>query len=133
MPFEYNYTVMERFLRYVQIDTQSNPNSHTNPSTEKQKTLSNLLASELKEFGLQDANADEYGYVYATIPSNTTKQVPAICFCSHVDTAPDCSGTDVKPLVHQYYNGTDIILPDDTAQIISSSKYPYLLKHLNKI
>jgi len=132
MPFEYNYTVMERFLRYVQIDTQSNPNSHTNPSTEKQKILSNLLAVELKEFGLQDAHVDEYGYIYATIPSNTAKQVPAICFCSHVDTAPDCSGTDVKPLVHQYYNGTDIILPDDTAQIISSSKYAYLLKHLNK-
>ncbi len=132
MPFEYNFTVMERFLRYVQIDTQSNPNSHTNPSTEKQKILSNLLAFELKEIGLQEVHADEYGYVYATIPSNTAKQVPVICFCSHVDTAPDCSGTDVKPLVHQHYNGMDIILPDDTAQIISSSKYPYLLKHLNK-
>lgn len=131
MPFEYVFTVMERFLRYVQIDTQSDPNSHLNPSTEKQKTLSRLLASELLTMGLQDAHADEYGYVYATIPSNSAKQIPTICFCAHVDTAPDCSGTDVKPLVHADYNGTDIILPDDPSQLITSSKYPYLLKHLN--
>ena len=131
MPFESVFTVMERFLRYVQIDTQSDPNSLSNPSTEKQKTLSRLLASELLTMGLQDAHADEYGYVYATIPSNSAKQIPTICFCAHVDTAPDCSGTDVKPLVHADYKGTDIILPDDPSQLITSSKYPYLLKHLN--
>ena len=131
MPFESVFTVMERFLRYVQIDTQSDPNSLSNPSTEKQKTLSRLLASELLTMGLQDAHADEYGYVYATIPSNSAKQIPTICFCAHVDTAPDCSGTDVKPLVHNDYKGTDIILPDDPSQLITSSKYPYLLKHLN--
>jgi tripeptide aminopeptidase len=94
----YKHTVTERFLRYVQIDTQSNPQSNTYPTTEKQKDLSNLLANELLAIGLIDAHADEFGYVYATVPSNTDKQVPVICFCSHVDTAPDCSGTNVKPL-----------------------------------
>lgn len=132
MTTEYDFTVMERFLRYVQIDTQSDPNSHSHPSTEKQKNLSGLLANELQAMGLVDAHADEYGYVYATIPSNSTKQVPVICFCAHIDTAPDCSGTNVKPLVHHHYNGNDIILPDDSTQIISSSKYPYLLNHLNR-
>jgi tripeptide aminopeptidase len=131
MPFEYDFTVMERFLRYVQIDTQSDPNSHSHPSTEKQKILSNILAAELLAMGVQDAHTDEYGYVYATIPSNSEKQIPNICFCAHVDTAPDCSGTDVKPIVHSKYSGNDIVLPDDPTQVISSSKYPYLLKHLN--
>ncbi len=132
MAFEYDFTVMERFLRYVQIDTQSDPNSQTHPSTEKQKTLSSLLAHELQSMGLYDAHADEYGYVYASIAATSDKEVPTICFCAHIDTAPDCSGTDVKPLVHHYYNGADIILPDDPTQIISSTKYPYLLNHLNK-
>ncbi len=128
----YHHTVTERFLRYVQIDTQSDPQSTTHPSTEKQKDLSVLLAKELIEIGVVDAHSDEYGYVYATIPSNTTKQVPVICFCSHVDTAPDCSGTNVKPLLHKNYNGENIILPDDEAQIISMQKYPYLKTHIGK-
>jgi tripeptide aminopeptidase len=131
MPLEYNFTVMERFLRYVQIDTQSDPNSHTHPSTEKQKILSNLLAAELQSMGLKDAHADDYGYVYATIDSNSAKHIPSICFCAHVDTAPDCSGTEVKPIVHQRFNGADIVLPDDTTQVIGTSKYPYLLQHIN--
>ncbi len=122
----YQHTVTERFMRYVKIDTQSDPESHTHPTTEKQKQLSNLLAEELKAIGLHDAYADEYGYVYATIPSNTNKKVPVICFCSHVDTAPDCSGTNVKPLLHKNYDGKDIELPDDTTQIISTKDYPYL-------
>ncbi len=122
----YQHTVTERFMRYVQIDTQSDPESNTHPTTEKQKQLSNLLAEELKQIGLNDAHADEFGYVYATIPSNTNKKVPVICFCSHVDTAPDCSGTNVKPLLHKNYDGKDIVLPDDTTQIISVKDYPYL-------
>src|SRR6188474_3297848 len=97
---EYAFTVAERFLRYVQVDTQSDPHSKTFPSTEKQKDLSILLAEELKQIGLDEVETDEFGYVYASIPSNTSKQVPVICFCSHVDTAPDSSGTDVKPIVH---------------------------------
>ena len=124
----YKFTAAERFLRYVQIDTQSDPLSKTNPSTEKQKDLSKILAEELKQLGIADAHMDEWGYVYATIPSNTEKKVPVICFCAHVDTAPDCSGMNVKPLVHKNYNGADIVLPDDSTQVIRRSDYPYLEK-----
>ena len=122
----YKFTAAERFLRYVQIDTQSDPLSSTHPSTEKQKDLSRILADELKNVGLSDAQMDEWGYVYATIPSNTNKKVPVICFCAHVDTAPDCSGTDVKPIVHNNYQGQDIVLPDDITQVLKMSEYPYL-------
>ncbi len=122
----YKFTAAERFLRYVQIDTQSDPQSKSSPSTEKQKNLSRILAEELKQIGLQDAHTDDWGYVYATIPSNTEKKVPVICFCAHVDTAPDCSGTDVKPIVHKNYQGQDIALPDDETQVLKTSEYPYL-------
>ena len=121
-----NFTVTERFLRYVTIDTQSDPNSDTCPSTEKQKNLGRFLVNELIEIGLQDSHIDENGYVYATIPSNTEKVVPVICFCSHMDTAPDCSGTDVKPIVHQNYQGQDLVLPDDPSQIIKLNEHPDL-------
>ena len=123
---DYKFTAAERFLRYVQIDTQSDPLSTTFPSTDKQKKLGRLLADELKDIGLKDAHLDEWGYVYATIPSNTDKKTPVICFCAHVDTAPDCSGTDVKPIVHQNYQGQDIILPDDKTQVLRMNEYPYL-------
>ncbi len=122
----YKFTAAERFLRYVQIDTQSDPQSSSFPSTEKQKDLSRILADELKQIGIADAHMDEWGYVYATIPSNTDKKVPVICFCAHVDTASDCSGTSVKPLIHKNYRGDDIILPDDKAQVLRLSEYPYL-------
>ena len=126
----YRFTAAERFLRYVQIDTQSDPQSKSFPSTEKQKELSRLLAAELKQLGVADAHMDEWGYVYATIPSNTDKKVPVICFCAHVDTAPDCSGTDIKPIVHKNYQGQDIVLPDDPAQVLKMSDYPYLKTQL---
>lgn len=113
-------------MRYVQIDTQSDPLSTSQPTTEKQKDLSRLLAGELKAMGLQDAHMDEWGYVYATIPSNMEKEVPVICFCSHVDTAPDASGTGVKPLLHKAYDGQDIVLPDDNAIVIKGADFPYL-------
>jgi tripeptide aminopeptidase len=123
----FNHTVAERFLRYVQIDTQADPTSKTTPSSEKQKNLSELLVKELLEMGISDAEMDEHGYVYATIPANTDKpNVPTICFCSHVDTAPDASGTDVKPIVHRNYQGQDIVLPDDPSQVIRMADYPYL-------
>jgi tripeptide aminopeptidase len=122
----YNFTVAEKFMNYVQIDTQSDPHSNNFPSTEKQKDLGKLLAQELLQIGIADAYLDDYGYVYATIPSNSEKNVPVICFCSHVDTSPDCSGKDVKPIVHKNYDGSDIILPDDNAQIISPNEHPYL-------
>lgn len=125
-------TATERFMRYVQIDTQSDPNSAEHPTTEKQKDLSRLLQKELLAMGIMDASTDEYGYVYATIPANSDKKnIPAICFCSHVDTAPDCSGYNVKPIHHQYYDGNDIVLPDDTTQVLTMAKSPYLKQHLN--
>jgi tripeptide aminopeptidase len=128
----YTFTVTERFLRYVQTDTQSDPVSDASPTTEKQKNLGELLAGELLVMGLPDAHMDEYGYVYATIPSNTNKKVPVICFCSHVDTAPDCSGINVKPILHKAYDGKDIVLPDDTTQVIRQKDYPYLETHLGQ-
>ncbi|HEY0677062.1 MAG TPA: tripeptide aminopeptidase PepT, partial [Chitinophagaceae bacterium] len=124
----YRFTVAERFMRYVQVDTQSDPNSATQPSTEKQKDLSRMLVNELIELGINDAHLDTHGYVYATIPSNSTRKVPAICFCAHVDTSPDSSGIGVKPIVHENYDGSDIVLPDDTTQVIKVSDHPYLKK-----
>ena len=119
-------TVTDRFLRYTAIDTQSDPSSTTCPSTEKQKNLGRLLVSELLEMGISDAHLDDFGYAYASIPANTEKQVPVICFCSHMDTSPDCSGENVKAIVHQNYQGQDIILPDDSTQIISMNDHPDL-------
>ncbi len=122
----YSFTAAGRFIKYVQVDTQSDPQSASFPSTEKQKDLSGILVEELLQMGLIDAHIDEHGYVYATITSNTDKQVPVICFCAHVDTAPDCSGTGVKPIVHRNYDGSDIVLPDDENQVLKKTDYPYL-------
>ncbi|MET0391636.1 MAG: peptidase T [Chitinophagaceae bacterium] len=122
----YSFTAAKRFVRYAAIDTQSDPKAASFPSTEKQKDLGHLLAGELREIGIADAHMDEWGYVYATIPANTDKKVPVICFCAHVDTAPDCSGTGVKPIVHKNYQGQDIVLPDDPSQVLKLSDYPYL-------
>jgi tripeptide aminopeptidase len=122
----YKFTAADRFFRYVQIDTQSDPQSHSYPTTEKQKDLSKILADELKQMGIADAHMDEWGYVYATIPSTTDKKVPVICFCAHVDTAPDCSGTHVKPIVHKNYQGLNIVLPDDATLVLRMEEYPYL-------
>lgn len=126
----YRFTVKDRFLRYVQLDTQSDPASDTFPSSEKQKELGHLLVSELLQMGISDAHLDEFGYVYASISSNTDKEVPVICFCSHIDTSPDCSGTNVKPIVHEKYDGSPIVLPDDLSQIITTHEHPYLLERI---
>ena len=122
--------LLNRFLEYVQIDTQSDPESNRFPSTEKQKNLGKLLGAQLKEMGVVDAHMDEFGYVYATIPSTVSNTVPVICLCAHMDTAPDCSGTGVKPIVHANYQGQDLVLPDDTSQIISTTEHPYLLEKI---
>lgn len=122
----FSHTVTERFLRYVTIDTQSDPESPSSPSTEKQKDLGRVLAAELKAMGVADAHLDDCGYVYGTIPANTTKKVPVICFCSHMDTSPDCSGKDVKPQVVKNYRGGDITLPGDTSQVIRFAEHPAL-------
>ena len=121
-------SLVDRFFRYVQIDTQSNPASATQPSTGKQLNLSRLLVTELLSIGISDAELDENGYVYASILSNTEKNVPVICFCAHVDTSPDCKGSEVKPVLHKNYSGADIILPDDPEQIIRTIEHPYLLE-----
>lgn len=126
----FDHTVTERFLRYVRIDTQSDASSLTCPSTEKQKDLGRLLAQELHELGLADAHIDEHGYVYATVPSNTDKSVPVICFCSHMDTSPDCTGKYVKPQIVRRYRGGDIVLPADTTQIIRASEHPALASQI---
>jgi tripeptide aminopeptidase len=122
----YRFTAAERFLRYVQIDTQSNPLSSTSPTSEKQKDLSRVLVDELRAMGISDAEMDEWGYVYATVPSNSGNDVPVICFCAHVDTAPDASGTGVKPLLHKNYQGGDIVLPDDKSQVLRKADFPYM-------
>ena len=123
--------VAERFMRYVQIDTQSDPNSVSFPSTEKQKNLSNILVEELLSTGVNDAYIDEHGYVFGTLPSTSAKEnLETICFCSHVDTAPDCSGTDVRPILHANYQGQDIILPDDTTQVITIAQHKYLSERI---
>ncbi len=120
------YTLTERFIKYVQVDTQADPTSATFPSSEKQKNLTKIICEELGQMGIAYTTNDA-GYIYANIPSNIDKSVPKVFFCAHIDTAPDCSGTDVKPIIHQNYQGQDIILPDDNTQVISPSQHPNLL------
>lgn len=128
----YSFTAAERFLRYVQIDTQSDPHATSFPSNTKQLDLSRLLVQELQAMGVSDAAMDEWGYVMATIPATSPKHFPVICFCAHVDTAPDCPGANVKPIVHRNYQGQDLILPDDPSQVIRMSDYPYLAEKLGE-
>ena len=123
-------SVLDRFLRYVVIDTQSDGASPSQPSTEKQKTLGRLLVSELLAIGLSDAAMDDNGYVYATVPANTDKSVPVICFCSHMDTAPDFSGTNVKPQVLRNYAGGDITLVGDSSRVIRVAAHPELANQI---
>jgi tripeptide aminopeptidase len=130
VPVRFTHTVTERLLRYVVIDTQSDPASPTTPSTEKQKDLGVLLARELRDLGLADAHMDAHGYVYATIPATTDKQVPVLCFCSHMDTSPDCSGTNVKPRIVRNYRGGDIVLPGDPTQVIRPAEHPALVDQI---
>ncbi|MGL3605287.1 peptidase T [Rhizobium sp. G187] len=123
-------TVLDRLLRYVVIDTQSDPTSDSQPSTEKQKDLARVLVEELLGLGLTDAHMDEHGNVYATIPSNSDKDVAVICFCSHMDTAPDFTGTGVKPQLVRNYQGGDIRLIGDTSQVIRVASHPELLNQI---
>ncbi|TBH73503.1 peptidase T [Aquirufa nivalisilvae] len=127
---KYTYSSAQRFLTYVQIDTQSDPNSSSSPTTEKQKDLGKVLVQELKQLGIDSAHMDEYGYVYAIVPSNIKQSIPGLCFCAHMDTSPDCSGKDVKPIIHQNYQGQDLVLPDDTSVIIRLSEHPDLAEQI---
>lgn len=124
---KYKFSSKDRFLEYVKIDTQSDPNSKTQPSTAKQKDLAKVLVEELKEMGIEDAHLDQHGYVYATVPSSIEREnVPVICFCAHMDTSPDSSGTNVKPIVHKNYQGEDLVLPDDPVIVIKMAEHPDL-------
>ena len=126
----HSFSVADRFMRYVQIDTQSDPHSNSFPSTEKQKDLSRILVNELIDMGISDAHLDDWGYVYATIPATSKKNVPVICFCAHVDTSSDCSGNGVKPILHNNWNGESITLPDDPSQVIIPDDHPYLKERI---
>ena len=123
-------SVAERFMRYARIDTQSDPHSDSFPSTARQLDLSRLLVEELKAMGLEDAHLDEWGYVYATLPANSDRQVPVVCLCAHVDTSPDCSGANVRPILHPAWDGSPIVLPDDPSQVIRTEDHPYLLSRI---
>jgi tripeptide aminopeptidase len=119
-------SVADRFLRYVTYDTQSAEGSPTYPSTAKQLVLLDLLAAELKALGLTDATRDAHGYVTATIPATSKKRVPVIGFLAHVDTSPEASGAGVRPIVHESWNGGDIVLPDDAGVVLRPAEIPEL-------
>lgn len=126
----FNKSLEQRFIKYAKIDTQSDPNSPTCPSTLKQKNLAAVLVDELQEIGISDAEMDDNGYVYGTIPSNTDKQLPVIFFCSHMDTSPDCSGENVKPIIHEKYQGQDLVLPDDNHIVIKLAEHQDLKQQI---
>ena len=126
----YLHTAAERFMRYVQIDTEADPNSDTQPSSMKQKDLSKLLVEELLAMGISDAELDEYGYVYATIPATTNKDIPTICFCSHVDTAPDVTGANVKPVMHKNFDGSPIAYADAPDLFLTVDDHAYLKERI---
>lgn len=119
--------IKERFLKYIQIDTQSDPESQTTPSTEKQWDLARLLARELEDIGLEDVSIDENAYIMATLPSNVAHEVPTIGFISHFDTSPDYSGSGVKPMIHENYQGQDLVLSEKDNIVLSPSYFDDLL------
>jgi len=124
-------SVLERFLRYVQVDTQSDESSTTYPSTAKQLVLLRSLVDELKAIGLADAAIDEFGYVMATIPATTSKEnVPVIGFIAHVDTSPEMPGAGVKPIVHRAWDGRDIVLPDAPDAVLRKTEIPALTEQI---
>lgn len=120
-----NYTVKDRFIQYVKIDTQADPASNSFPTSEKQKDLTRYIMKELDDIGIEYVTNDA-GYIYATLPSNMEKDAPTVFFCAHLDTAPDCSGTDVRPILHTQYQGQDIVLPDDSSIVLSPENFPAL-------
>jgi tripeptide aminopeptidase len=122
--------VLDRFLRYVQYDTQSDENSSSYPSTGKQLALLKDLAEELRGLGLTDAVMDEHGYVTATVPATSRKQVPTIAFIAHVDTSPELTGAQVKPIVHRKYDGRDLVLPDESTAVLRTADCPPLAERL---
>lgn len=125
-------TIVERFLKYVSFDTQSAEDSNTTPSTDKQFKLAEYLRDELKEIGMTEVEMDENGYVYATLPANTDKEVPTIGFIAHMDTSPDCSGANIHPRIVKSYDGKDIVLDAEAGLVTSPKKFPELLDHVGE-
>jgi len=121
--------LVERFLRYVSFDTQSDDNSGVTPSTPKQMVFAQYLKNELEALGLEEIELDEYGYLYATLPANTDKEVPTIGFIAHMDTSPDMSGADVTPRIVHNYDGSDIVLCEEDNIVMTTSQFPELLDH----
>lgn len=124
--------IVERFLNYVKFDTQSAEDAATTPSTAKQLNLARFLKAELEEIGLEDVELDDNGYLYATLPANTEREVPTIGFIAHMDTSPDCSGADVRPRIVEAYDGGDIVLDADAGIVTSPKKFPELLSHIGE-
>ena len=122
-------TLVERFLKYVSFDTQSNDESGVTPSTDKQMVFARYLKTELEELGLEEIELDEHGYLYATLPANTDKPVPTVGFIAHMDTSPDCSGANVNPRIVENYDGSDIVLCAEEGIILSPAQFPELLDH----
>lgn len=125
-------TIVERFLKYVSFDTQSCETSDTCPSTQKQIRLAEYLRDELTALGLTEVELDEHGYLYATLPANTDKPIPAIGFIAHMDTSPDASGKDVKPRIVENYDGKDIVLDAEAGIVTSVRKFPELKEHVGE-
>lgn len=121
--------LLERFLRYVSIDTQSDPSSSSNPSTPNQTLLANMLADELLQMGLTDARVDEHGYVMATLPANTTKKTPVAGFIAHLDTSPDMTAQHLRPVIHKHYDGNDLVLHAEKNIVMRVADFPVLEKY----
>ena len=122
--------LVNRFLRYVRIDTESAEDAGVTPSTPGQMEFVKMLRTELEEMGLEDITLDEYGYLFATLPANTTRTLPTIGFIAHVDTSPDVTGKNVNPRIVENYNGTDIVLSAEDHTILSTSEFPELLRYV---
>ncbi len=121
-------SLLDRFLRYVKVDTQSDETSATYPSTTKQLDLSRMLAEECRALGLADVSLDQFGIVMGTVPATVSHNAPTIAWVAHVDTSPEFSGTNVRPVVHKNYSGGDIVLPGDTSRVIQVAENPALNK-----
>src|SRR5262245_22542401 len=123
---DYGMAVLDRFLRYVRIDTRADDRSSTCPTTPGQTALQRVLERELRDIGLADVELDANGYLMATIPATVDRPVPAIGLVAHVDTSPEMSGTNVTPIVHERWDGRDIVLPDDPSAVLRASEQPDL-------
>ncbi len=127
-----NTTVLERFLKYIKVDTMSQPEQESIPSTEKQKDLANILAQELRDMGAKDVKIDSHAYVYGTIPATTDKKVPVLGFIAHMDTAPAYSGKGVNPQFFNNYDGKTVVMNKDTGLSMGPEQYPDLLNYVGQ-